>query len=113
MGSAMCQQGVRVFAVLTQGKRESKPTWTAFPSSNAPARLHRDMLTFHEYVRMQETLLMRPPAMGLGQINPMPITNARRSHLKRQPMQKPDPFQPTLTPVPEVVPQALISKKKL
>ena len=70
------------------------------------------MLTFHEYVRMQETLLMRPPAMGLGQINPMPITNARRSRLKVQPIQKPDPFKATLTPVPEVVPQDLIPTVK-
>ena len=56
------------------------------------------MLTFHEYVRMQETLLMRLTGNGSCQINPMPITNARCSHLKRNRCRSPTRSSPRSRP---------------
>jgi len=68
-------------------------------------------ISFHEYLKVREALLpTRPPAKGLSRINPLPITNSRRSRLKAQPVQAPNPFQPKVTPVAEVVP---LAKRKL
>ena len=64
------------------------------------------MMTFREFVAMQEGLLApdRPPAKGLSRINAFPTTNAHRRRIK------PTSFPPTVRSVAEVVPPHLIPK---
>ncbi|MBA4067785.1 MAG: hypothetical protein C0501_29625 [Isosphaera sp.] len=69
-------------------------------------------LTFEQYVRVREGLLApdRPPAPGLSRTNPFPTTNAHRRRLRARVVSPPDPFGPTVRPVPEVVPQKIIPR---
>ncbi len=69
-------------------------------------------ITFKQYVEMREGLLLpdRPPATGLSRINPFPTTDAHRRRLKPKPVKAPNPFKPTVRPVTQVVPPALIPK---
>ena len=64
------------------------------------------MLTFREFVAMQEGLLApdRPPAEGPSRINPFPTTDAHRRRIK------PNSLPPTVRPVAEVVPPHLVPK---
>jgi hypothetical protein len=68
--------------------------------------------TFKQYVELREGLLLpdRPPAKGLTRINPFPTTDTHRRRLKPKPMKAPNPFQPTVHPVRQVVPNSLIPK---
>ena len=58
------------------------------------------MITFREFVRLREAGLMsiKPPAGGLGKINPFPISSARLNRLRTL-------AKPTLRPVATVVPK--------
>lgn len=71
-----------------------------------------NFLTFKQYIEIREGLLLadRPPATVLSRINPFPTTDAHRRRLKPMPVKASNPFKPTLRPVTQVVPPALIPK---
>ena len=68
-------------------------------------------LSFREYIEMQEKAL--PPfAVPTTRINPLPVTQGRLKRTASKPVRAPDPFEPTVQPVAQVVPAKFVAKVK-
>jgi hypothetical protein len=71
-----------------------------------------ERLSFRAYLRMQEKVL--PPfAVPVTKINVFPTTQARLKRTAPKPVRAPDPFQPTVRPVAQVVNDKFVAKSKL
>ena len=76
-----------------------------------PTTYSMEGFSFRDYVLMREGLV--PPfriAVPSTKINPFPVTQARLKRNATKPVRAPDPFQPTLHKVAEIVPEKFVAK---
>jgi len=74
-------------------------------SGNVAAIYCMEALSFREFVQMRERLL--PPfriAVPTTKISPFPATQARLKRTAPKPVKAPNPFEPTVQKVADVVP---------
>ncbi len=93
-----------------RASRHLTPPTRGFNSVGARIDTGMALMTFIEFIIRHEGVLMadRPPAAGLPRMNTTAVGDARRANLRAKPSRPTSPLQPTVGPVAQIVPQAMV-----